>query len=63
MAGLLYNIYAYPIDVIKTNLATGKSTVSNLIRDKFWQGRNFRMGMGLSLVRGVLADSSCLVVY
>lgn len=63
VAGLLYNLYAYPIDVIKTNLVTGKSNFANLIKDRFWQTKNFRMGMALSLIRGVFADSSCLVVY
>jgi hypothetical protein len=64
LCGLAYNMWGYPFDAIKTNMQSGKfNKLGELIRSKFWKGRNFKQGLLVSLLRGLLVDSSNLLVY
>jgi len=42
MAGVLYQLYAYPFDVIKTNVQLGKKTFSEMVSNKFWRFPTFK---------------------
>lgn len=64
IAGIIYNLWAYPMDTFKTNVQSGKgSTVQEMISNKFWKQRSFRQGFGVVLLRGLIVDSTNLIVY
>lgn len=64
IAGLIYNLWAYPIDTFKTNVQSGKgSTVREMIVNKFWKQRSYKQGMVVALLRGLIVDSTNLIVY
>lgn len=63
IAGLIYNLWGYPFDTMKTNVQSGKSTVKSLIENKFWKQKSYKQGMGICVMRGLIVDSTNLTVY
>lgn len=64
LAGLIYSIWAYPLDTMKTNVQSGKGvTVREMIANKFWRQKSYKQGMGIVLLRGLVVDSTNLIVY
>lgn len=63
MAGVLYQLYSYPFDTIKTNIQSGHKTLREMINNKFWKTANFRNGLKLSLFRSSMVDAINFTVY
>jgi hypothetical protein len=64
MTGLIYNIWGYPFDTMKTNIQSGKGTsVREMIANKFWRQKSYKQGMAIVFLRGMIADSTNLIVY
>lgn len=63
IAGLIYNLWGYPFDTIKTNVQSGKATLKSLIKDKFWRQKSYKQGMVICVFRGLIVDSTNLTVY
>lgn len=63
IAGILYQLYSYPIDTIKTNIQSGKSSFKELINNKFWRTLNFRSGLKISLIRSFVVDATNFSIY
>ena len=63
-AGLIYNLWAYPFDTFKTNIQSGKcSDIKSMIAAKCWRQKCYKQGMMVSLMRGLIADSTNLIMY
>lgn len=62
-AGLIYNLWGYPIDTIKTNVQSGKATLKSLIKDRFWSQKSYKQGMVICVCRGIVVDGTNLTVY
>jgi hypothetical protein len=63
IAGLIYNLWGYPFDTMKTNVQSGKSTVKSLFENKFWKQKSYKQGMVICVMRGLIVDSTNLTVY
>ena len=63
LTGIMYQLYSYPIDTIKTNLQTGHKTFDEMIKSKFWNTSNFRNGLKVSLLRSFIVDATNFTVY
>lgn len=62
-AGIMYQLYSYPVDTIKTNIQSRKKTFSEMIKNKFWNTKNFRNGLKISLARSFIVDATNFTVY
>ena len=52
------------MDTFKTNVQSGRiKTARELISQKIWNHRCYRQGMLVYLLRGLLVDSSSLIIY
>ena len=36
LSGIMYQLYSYPLDTIKTNLQSGRKSVCQMLKGKFW---------------------------
>lgn len=63
VAGIIYQLYAYPFDTIKTNVQSGKKSFKEMINARFWKLRSFRMGFYLAVVRSIMVDAINFSVY
>ena len=36
LSGIIYQLYAYPLDTIKTNIQSGHKTFNELVKERFW---------------------------
>ncbi len=63
IAGLIYNLWGYPFDTFKTNVQSGKASVRSMIENKFWRQKSYKQGMVISVMRGLMVDSTNLIVY
>lgn len=62
-AGVLYMLYSYPIDTIKTNIQSGNKGFVEMLRSKFWKTSNFKNGLKISLLRSFIVDATNFTVY
>lgn len=63
IAGLLYQLYGYPFDTIKTNIQSGRRTLKETLNSSIWKSPSFRMGFIFSLLRNMISDAANLTVY
>lgn len=63
LAGVAYQFYVYPIDVLKTNVQASKGTVRQLMKNKFWKAETFKIGFGVSLIRSFITDATNWTLY
>lgn len=60
---MLYQLYSYPIDTIKTNVQSGQKSYREMVQSRFWEGKPFRVGFKLSLLRSFMVDATNFTVY
>ena len=54
----------YPLDTIKTNMqSTLKRDAGELVRNRFWRERSFRLGFMISVLRSVIIDGTNFAVF
>lgn len=62
-AGIINQLYSYPLDTIKTNIQSGKKTWHEMVRSKFWETPNFRNGLKICLISSFISEATNFVVY
>ena len=63
LAGVLYQLWAFPLDMIKTNVQSGAKTASQMIATKYWRTKGFRQGFAINVSRSLLTDSTNFMVF
>lgn len=63
IAGIIYQLYTYPFDTVKTNIQSGKKTFKMLMHEKIWRTPNYSSGLKVSLLRSFIVDSVNFAVY
>lgn len=63
MASLTYYFVSYPCDTVKSNIQSGASNLKKMMKEKFWRQKSFTSGLTITLVRGVIKDSTVFVTY
>jgi hypothetical protein len=63
IAGVLYQLYSYPLDTIKTNIQSGKKTLDEMVKSRFWRMKSFRLGFSLAVGRAMMVDAINFTVY
>lgn len=62
-AGIINQLYTYPLDTIKTNIQSGRKNWQEMVINKFWQTSNFRNGLKISLISSFISEATNFVVY
>ena len=63
IAGIVNQLYTYPLDTIKTNIQSGNKGWNEMINSKFWWTSNFRNGLRISLASSFISEATNFVVY
>ena len=63
LVGLLYQLFSYPFDTIKTNIQSGEKNFLELMKNKFWLQKSFRRGFMIACLKDILMTPIYLTVY